>query len=177
LTPIPIGRPLKELSQQLLAQLDEEAGRKVDAAGKSVLERFKEELERMGPLPLTPFQVAKVLPVSVRSTSTVRVEGAWYSVPSHWARLDATAYLGVEEVRIVCPGEAVTHPRERAGGRRIRYQHYLSELARKPQAVRQVAPGSWWQSWESPTVGCGSFWWRPTAPRTALGCWPESSAP
>ncbi len=94
----------------------------------------------MRPLPLTPFQVAKVLPVSVRSTATVRVEGAWYSVPSHWARLDATAYLGVEDVRIVCRGEAVTLPRERAGGRRIRYQHYLSELARKPQAVRQVAP-------------------------------------
>ena len=62
------------------------------------------------------------------------------SVPSHWARLDATAYLGVEEVRIVCRGEEVTHPRARAGGKRIRYLHYLSELARKPQAVRQVAP-------------------------------------
>jgi len=46
----------------------------------------------------------------------------------------------VEEVRIVCRGEEVTHPRERFGGKRIRYQHYLSELARKPQAVRQVAP-------------------------------------
>jgi len=140
LTPIPRGGSLKALSQQLLAQLDEEAPRKVDAAGKSVLERFKEEVERMRPLPLTPFQVAKVLPVSVRSTATVKIEGAWYSVPSHWARLDATAYAGVEEVRIVCRGEAVTHPREQAGGRRISYQHYLSELARKPQAVRQVAP-------------------------------------
>jgi len=140
LTPIPTGGSLKELSQQLLAQLDEEAPGKVNAEGKSVLERFQQEVERMRPLPLTSFQVAKVLQVSIRKTSTVNVEGAWYSVPSHWARLDATAYLGVEEVRIVCRGEEVTHPRARAGGKRIRYLHYLSELARKPQAVRQVAP-------------------------------------
>ena len=41
----------------------------------------------MRPLPLTPFQMDKVVPVSVRSTATVKVEGAWYSVPSHWARV------------------------------------------------------------------------------------------
>ena len=31
-------------------------------------------------------------------------------------------------------------PRQRRGGRRIQYRHYLPELARKPQAVRQVVP-------------------------------------
>ncbi len=118
LTPIPQGKSLRELSEQLLCRLEEEAGRKVNAEGKSVLERFGEELERMRPLPPVPFQVAKVVPVSVRSNSVVKVEGAWYSVPSRWARLDATAYVGVEEVRIVCRGEEVTHPRERFGGRR-----------------------------------------------------------
>ena len=140
LTLIPQGKSLRELSEQLLGRLEEEARGKVNAQGKSVLERFGEERERMRPLPPVPFQVAKVVPVSVRSTSVVKVEGAWYSVPSRWARLDATAYVGVEEVRIACRGEEVIHPRERFGGRRIRYQHYLSELARKPQAVRQVAP-------------------------------------
>ena len=139
-TLIPQGKSLRELSEQLLGRLEEEARGKVNAEGKSVLERFGEELERMRPLPPVPFQVAKVVPVSVRSTSVVKVEGAWYSVPSRWARLDATAYVGVEEVRIACRGEEVIHPRERFGGRRIRYQHYLSELARKPQAVRHVAP-------------------------------------
>ena len=108
----------------------------------------------------------------------MRVEGAWYSVPSHWARLDATAYLGVEEVRIVCRGEEVTHPKERAGGRRIRYQHYLPELARKPQAVRQVALELVAELGEpyGPPAADGIFWWRLTAPRTAPGCWPASSA-
>ena len=92
------------------------------------------------PLPLRPFDPRKVMAVSIRSTSTVKVEGAWYSVPSHWARLEAMAYVGVEEVQIVCRGETVTHPRQSFGSRSIRYRHYLRELAHKPQAVRQVAP-------------------------------------
>ena len=70
----------------------------------------------------------------------VRIEGAWYSVPSRWARLNATAYLGVDDVRITCMGESVMHPRARFGTRQVRYRHYLPELARKPHAVRQVAP-------------------------------------
>jgi hypothetical protein len=70
----------------------------------------------------------------------VRVEGAWYSVPSRWARLEATAHVGVSDVRLDCMGESVTHPRQRSGGRRVRYRDYLPELAHKPKAVRQVAP-------------------------------------
>ena len=34
----------------------------------------------------------------------------------------------------------IVHPRKRFGQRSIDYRHYLPELARKPQAVRQVLP-------------------------------------
>ena len=37
-------------------------------------------------------------------------------------------------------GTLIAHPRLRFGQRSIDYRHYLSELARKPQAVRQVLP-------------------------------------
>ncbi len=37
-------------------------------------------------------------------------------------------------------GTPIAHPRKRFGQRSIDYRHYLSELARKPQAVRQVLP-------------------------------------
>jgi hypothetical protein len=40
-------------------------------------------------------------------------------VASRWARLNATAYLGVDDVRIVCMGESVTHPRARLGTRQV----------------------------------------------------------
>jgi hypothetical protein len=47
--------------------------------------------------------------------------------------------VGPEDVRIVCRGQEKIHGRQPFGGRSIRYRHYLAELAKKPQAVRQVA--------------------------------------
>jgi hypothetical protein len=91
-------------------------------------------------LPVAPFEVCRTQPVEVGSQSLVRVEGAWYSVPARWARLQATAHIGVDQARIVGMGESVTHPRVRFGKRRVLYRHYQPELARKPKAVRQVAP-------------------------------------
>ena len=91
-------------------------------------------------LPTAPFEVSEPVTVEISSRALVRVEGAWYSTPSRWARLRATAFIGVEEIRLVCMGESVIHPRVGFGRRRVVYRHYLSELARKPQAVRQIAP-------------------------------------
>ena len=73
-------------------------------------------------------------------SALVRVEGAWYSAPSRWAGLRATALIGTDELTLRCRGEEVVHPRQPFGGRRVDYRHYLGELARKPQALRQVAP-------------------------------------
>ena len=70
----------------------------------------------------------------------MRVEGAWYSAPSRWAGLRATALIGTDELTLRCRGEEVVHPPQRFGGRRVDYRHYLGELSRKPQAVRQLAP-------------------------------------
>jgi hypothetical protein len=81
-----------------------------------------------------------VVLVSVSRGSLVRVEGTQYSVPSVWADLEATAYVGVETIRFVCRGESVEVAKQQRGRRVIRYRHYLPELAKKPQAVRQVAP-------------------------------------
>ena len=39
-----------------------------------------------------------------------------------------------------CLNETVTHHRIRPGGRQVVYRDYLPERARKPKAVRQVAP-------------------------------------
>ncbi len=55
-------------------------------------------------------------------------------------KLPVKAFVGVDEVEIVGPdGRVVVHPRQPFGGRSIDYRHYLPELAKKPQAVRQVA--------------------------------------
>ncbi len=140
MTPIPQGESLAAISADLLVRVDDQAARKRDVQGRSVLDRFAEERPQMLPLPAVPFDPCRVVLVSIRKTALAQVEGAWYSVPSEWKRLEATAYVGPEQVRIICRGAIVTHARQPFGGRSIRYRHYLPELARKPQAVRQVAP-------------------------------------
>jgi transposase len=131
LTPIPRGETLAEISDALLEGIEQ---------AFSEEEKFREEVERMRPLPERSFEPRRVELVSVSRHATVRVEGATYSVPSRWAGLSATAHVGVEDVRLACNGQTVSYPKERRGEKRIRYRHYLSELSRKPQAVRQVAP-------------------------------------
>ena len=140
LTPIPQGESLEAISRQLLTDLNAAFETRCDATGKSATERWQEERAQLLALPATAFEVRKAVPVEIGSRSMVRIEGAWYSVPSRWARLSATAYIGVDDVRITCLGESVTQPRVRFGTRQVRYRHYLPELARKPHAVRQVAP-------------------------------------
>jgi hypothetical protein len=48
--------------------------------------------------------------------------------------------VGVRDILFSCFGEQITVKRIRKRGRQVKYRHYLKELARKPQAVRQVAP-------------------------------------
>lgn len=130
LVPIPAGPDLAAISAALLARLDTRG-----------LERFADEHAAMLPLPSVPFGSARCVPgASVSRRSLVKLDGAIYSVWSTWAGLDVTAYVGVDEVTLVGPdGTRVVHPRQPFGGRAVDYRHYVHELARKPQALRQVA--------------------------------------
>ena len=139
LTPIPNADSLSEVSEKLLERVDEQAKRKKDIDGRTVQEKFTEERRQMLVLPAARFQARKVVPVTASRSAQVRVEGAYYSVPSTWAGLAVTAYVGPEEVEIVSRGQRTTHGRQRFGAKATVYRHYLPELSRKPQALRQVA--------------------------------------
>lgn len=140
LTPVPRGKSLAEMSSKLLSEVEAAWQQRVQKDGRCCRDLWEEEQAKLLPLPGSPFEARKTLLVPVSSKSTVQIGAATYSVPSGWARLEATAYVGVEDIRLVCRGETEVLPRQRRGGKRIRYRHYLPELARKPQAVRQVAP-------------------------------------
>ncbi len=140
LTPVPRGRSLAEMSSALLNEVEAVWRERVQRDGRRCWDLWQEERAKLLSLPERPFDARKKLLVSISSKSTVQMEGATYSVSSGWARLEATAYVGVEDIRLVCRGETEVIPRQRRGGKRISYRHYLPELARKPQAVRQVAP-------------------------------------
>lgn len=139
LVPIPRGDTLAAINAAVGERLTAASAHRRDARGRTVAERLMEEQPVLLPLRMPAFEPRKVVPCSVSSSAKVRVDGAVYSVPSRWARLAATAYVGPTDVRLVCRGETVEHPRQPFGGARIRYRHYLPELARKPQALRQVA--------------------------------------
>jgi hypothetical protein len=94
----------------------------------------------MRQLPTRPFDPSRVVCVRISSSSKVQVEGAWYSAPSTWASQDATAYVGVDSIRLSWREEEIVCERARKGDKQICYRHYLPELARKPNAVRQIAP-------------------------------------
>jgi transposase len=129
LTPIPAGGDLASVNAALLQGLDSQVRQ----------QSFLEDHRAMLPLNPAAFECARLVPCEVRSTATVRVEGAVYSLPTAWARRQIRAYVGVDTVRFVLGERCIIRPRQQRGGKLIRYLDYLPELARKPQAVRQVA--------------------------------------
>jgi len=140
LVPIPAGEDLNAISQRLMERLDAQAGQRRRDDGRTVAERFAEELAVMLPLPRHAFRSARVEWPMVSRRALVQVDGARYSVWSTWAGMQVTAHVGVDEIELVGPeNQRVHHPLQPKGGKAIDYRHYLPQLARKPQAVRQVA--------------------------------------
>lgn len=129
LVPIPRGDDFDAMRATLLARLD----------GAHDRERFAAERSKSLPLPAHPFDARRTHAPSVSQRSLVSIEGALYSVPCQWAGLDVTAHVGPDIVTIAGSSGLVQYPRKRFGERSIDYRHYLRELAKKPQAVRQVA--------------------------------------
>jgi transposase len=140
LTPIPSAPTLDAINQALVARLDARQALGRDAAGQTIGTRFAEEQAVFRALP-APFVAEATTLATVSPRALVRLEGAYYSVPCRWAGLDLVARTGATTVTIVGrDGTRIVHPRKRFGQRSIDYRHYLPELARKPQAVRQVLP-------------------------------------
>jgi transposase len=140
LVPIPTGPTLDAINAALLVRLDARLETKRDVAGQTIGARFFEEQRLFRPAAVT-FEPDATTFATASPRALVRVEGAYYSVPSRWAGLDLLIRVGATRVTIVGKdGTRIPHPRKRFGQRSIDYRHYLSELARKPQAVRQVLP-------------------------------------
>lgn len=128
LTPIPDGPDLDVIRVQLLERV---ASAQKDKAGA--------ERAQMLPLPSRAFDARATTSLGVSRRSLVVYEGATYSVPCTWAQLDIIAHVGPDEIELVGPDGSVRRRRGRFGERVIDYRDYIRELARKPQAVRQVA--------------------------------------
>ena len=141
LTPIPSAPTLEAINQALLARMDARLDTGRDGAGDTIGTRFTAEAAASRALPAVPFVAEATTFATVSPRALVRLEGAVYSVPCRWAGLDLVARIGATTVTIVGRDTTpIRHPRKRFGERSIDYRHYLPELAKKPQAVRQVLP-------------------------------------
>ena len=135
LVPIPSGPTWDAINQALVARLDARA-----TTTPAIAARFVEEQTVWRAVP-EPFVAETTTVATVTPRALVRVEGGYYSVPCRWVGLDLVVRIGATDVTIVGrDGTRIGHPRKRFGQRSIDYRHYLPELARKPQAVRQVLP-------------------------------------
>lgn len=140
LVPIPAEKTLDTINATLLQRIDDEARDRRDREGRSVVDRFSFERERMAVLPPARFDSAATMFLTATRRSLISVGGAAYSVPSRWAGLQLAVRVGADDVVIVGPDDVtVTHRRVDFGARSVDYRHFVRELATKPQAVRQVA--------------------------------------
>jgi len=140
LVPIPSGPTLDTINAALLAQLDARDAVRRDGTRETIGARFAAEQRVLRPVDAA-FVAEAATVASITPRGLARVHGAYYSVPCRWAGLDLTGWVGATTVTIVGrEGQRITHPRQRFGERSIDYRHFLPELARKPQAVRQVLP-------------------------------------
>jgi transposase len=135
LVPIPVGADLDSIAAALLQRLDH----KFASSERAV--QFDTEREHALVLPSVSFDARATCLVGVARRSLVQIAGASYSVPTAWVGLTVTARVTPSLVEIVGQdGVVISHPRLRFGQRSVDYRHYLPELAKKPQALRQVAP-------------------------------------
>ena len=140
LTPIVSGTDLEAISATALRDVERLWRQRQHADGRPLSTLFEEEQSLLRPLPAAPFEPRCLEPVAISHSSTVKLERAVYSLPERWACLDAEAWIGARDIRFLCRGEETVRPRQLPGGIYIDYRDYRRELARKPQAVRQVAP-------------------------------------
>ena len=141
LTPIPGGQSLAEIAALLVKNLDAANCTRVDQQGRTVAQRFDEERALLRALPERPFEARQVEPVGVRAgkrwcgwterSTRCPVTGAAAKRPPTW---------GVADIVLEWREERITVAKRARGSRTVKYKHYLDELAKKPQAVRQLAP-------------------------------------
>jgi transposase len=100
LVPIPTGSTLATINATLLARMDARVETTRDAVGQTIGVRFAEEQRLFRSVP-TPFTPEAMTLATVTPRALVRLEGAYYSVPTRWAGLDLVVRTGATTVTIV----------------------------------------------------------------------------
>jgi hypothetical protein len=128
LVPIPQGPSLATIRDMLLSRVAAQQPGKLDS-----------ERSQMLPLPSRAFDARRTIVLRASTRALVMVDGATYSVPCAWSGLDVIGHAGPDTIEFAGPNGTVSRRRARFGEKIVNYTDYVPELAKKPQAVRQVA--------------------------------------
>ena len=94
-----------------------------------------EERKVLGNLPYSKWYVATKIPVKVHSDSTVRIDGAVYSVPSRTIGSTLFAYIYPTKIELKYGKKLIAEmPRCKKGEKKINFIHIIDSLKRKPGA-------------------------------------------
>ena len=94
-----------------------------------------EERKVLGKLPDNKWYIATKIPVKVYSDSTIRIDGAVYSVPSRTIGSTLFAYIYPTKIELKYGKKLIAEmPRCKKGEKKINYLHIIDSLKRKPGA-------------------------------------------
>jgi hypothetical protein len=112
LVPVPRAGSLEELNVMIAGRMASDDDRRIGRRAETVAEAFVAERAWLHPLPVEPFDSARLLSAKVDSKARVCVLGSWYSVPARLARRRVQVRLGAQALEILDGGQVVaTHAR------------------------------------------------------------------
>ena len=137
LVPVPKVASLAELNELIAAADRADDERVITGRPVTIAAAFTAEGPHLGPLPLEPFDAARLLEARVDTRARVSVRQCYYSVPARYAGRRLPVRLSATSVEVL-DGPRVVARHERAAGKYVEVltlDHYLEVLTIKPGAL------------------------------------------
>jgi len=139
LVPVPEAASLAELNRMIAACVAADDERVIVGRPVTVGAAFAVEQPALRPLPVEPFEAARMLSCKVDTKARVTVLQARYSVPVRFIGRRVPVRLGATQVEVCKPGtDALIAVHERSLHKHVdvlELDHYLELLVRKPGAL------------------------------------------
>jgi len=142
MVPVPRAASWEELNAHLRQECVTRRERKLWGHQETIAERFERDLEKLLPLPPTPYEACEKRTTRASSQALVRYETNDYSVPTEYGHRQVLVKAFVWDVVISCTSEVIArHPRS-YGREEMVFNplHYLALLEQKTNALDQAAP-------------------------------------
>ncbi|MEO9220347.1 MAG: IS21 family transposase [Mycobacteriaceae bacterium] len=137
LVPVPKRVSLAELNELIAAADLSDDERVITGRPVTIAAAFADERPHLAPLPVEPFDAARLLQARVDARARVSVRQCYYSVPVRYAGRRLPVRLSATGVQVL-DGPRVVARHERAAGRYVEVltlDHYLEVLKIKPGAL------------------------------------------